>query len=87
MIEALIVFIVFINIYGFYCMYRDKQLAKKHEWRISERKLLLIAFFYGSVGIGAGMQLFRHKTKHWQFSLGVPVMFIAQAISIYIIIK
>ena len=35
---------------------------------LPEGKLLLgLGFFGGSVGALAGMQLFRHKTKHWYF--------------------
>ena len=31
------------------------------------KHLLGLGFFGGSVGALAGMQLFRHKTKHWYF--------------------
>ena len=45
----------------------DKRRARRKEWRISEKTLLLISFFGGALGGLAAMQLFRHKTKHWYF--------------------
>lgn len=31
------------------------------------------------------MMLFRHKTKHWKFKLGVPVIFLLQfALLVYV---
>ena len=60
-------------------MLADKARAKKKLWRIPERVLLLIALCGGSLGILMGMYAVRHKTKHPEFSIGVPVMMIAQA--------
>lgn len=45
----------------------DKAKAKRGAWRISEKVLLSVSFFGGSVGGLAGMLLFRHKTRHWYF--------------------
>ena len=45
----------------------DKRKAKKKRWRIPEKVLLGIGFLWGSVGALLGMNLFRHKTKHWYF--------------------
>lgn len=45
----------------------DKRKAKKKRWRIPEKVLLGIGFLGGSVGALIGMNLFRHKTKHWYF--------------------
>ena len=46
----------------------DKYKAQKGKWRISEKRLLLLSFFGGAIGGYASMLLFRHKTKHWQFT-------------------
>ena len=73
-------FIVFV-MYG-----ADKSKAKKRKRRISEKTLLLTAFFMGSVGAFFGMILFRHKTKHWKFKLLLPffvVLHIAAAAAVY----
>ena len=45
----------------------DKRRARKKRYRISESFLLCLGFFGGSVGALIGMNLFRHKTRHWYF--------------------
>jgi uncharacterized membrane protein YsdA (DUF1294 family) len=62
------------NIVGLIIMGEDKKRAKKHEYRISEQTLWLVALFGGAVGATAGMQLFRHKTKHLSFKIGFPFL-------------
>ena len=52
----------------------DKHKAKKNRWRIPEKTLFLTAILGGSVGSLVGMYTFRHKTKHIQFTLGMPVI-------------
>lgn len=67
----------------------DKKRAingKTHE-RISEKTLFTYALFLGSVGIFCGMYVFRHKTKHMQFVIGIPIIFILNIITIYYIIS
>lgn len=59
--------IVFI-IYGF-----DKLMAIKNKRRISEKKLLIIAFLMGGAGAFFGMRFFRHKTRHRNFKIFVPI--------------
>ncbi len=61
-------------------MFIDKQKAKRHKWRISENTLILISILGGSIGSIIGMQLFRHKTKHVKFKLGLPIILIMQII-------
>ena len=51
----------------------DKSKAKKKKRRISEKTLLMTAFFMGSIGALFGMALLRHKTKHWKFKILVPL--------------
>lgn len=58
----------------------DKWKAKSGMRRISEKTLLLIAFFGGSAGAIAGMILFRHKTRKPKFMVGVPVMLICHCL-------
>lgn len=69
-----------INLIGFLAMGIDKQKARKHRWRIKERTLFLIAFLLGSVGSWIGMYVFRHKTKHWYFVIGMPAILAVQVI-------
>lgn len=79
--KLLIIYLLIINAAGFLSMLWDKQRAKKNAWRIPERTLLAIACFGGSIGSIAGMQLFRHKTRHFQFSLGLPLILAVQMVA------
>ena len=51
----------------------DKRKAKRGQWRTPESVLLLTAFALGGIGALLGMQLFRHKTRHWKFKILVPL--------------
>ena len=62
----------------------DKYNAIHKKWRISEKTLLLTAFFMGGVGAFLGMQFFRHKTKHLKFTVGVPIMMLVNLGVIYL---
>ena len=68
-----ILLLVAVNLVSFTLYGLDKLKAKKGLWRIRESTLLLIAALGGSVGALLGMEVFRHKTKHWQFKVLVPV--------------
>ena len=74
-------YLLIINAAGFLLMLVDKWKAKKNRWRIRESTLLLIAALGGSVGSLAGMYLFRHKTLHLKFTVGIPLILAAQCIA------
>lgn len=61
------------NLFTFLQMGMDKRKAVKEKQRISEKTLLLSAFFMGAVGSGAGLLVFHHKTKKWKFRILVPL--------------
>ena len=67
-----------INVVTFLVYGLDKWKAKQGAWRIKESTLLLLAAVGGSVGALLGMQTFRHKTKHLQFTVGVPLILLVQ---------
>ena len=67
-------YLFFINVLAFFLMGIDKRKAELGRWRIPERTLFLSAFLGGGVGAIAGMQLFRHKTKHRSFTVGMPLI-------------
>ena len=77
---ALIIYLLLINLIGFILMFIDKRRAIKHKWRISEAALISICAIGGSIGGYLGMQIFRHKTKHAKFYIGVPTILIIQFI-------
>ena len=61
---------------------RDKVLAQRGAYRTPERTLLLLAACFGGIGAFAGMQLFRHKTKHTRFQIIVPLCMALQLIAL-----
>lgn len=75
---ALAAWLGFLNLDAFAAMGVDKRRAKRGAWRIRERTLFLLALFGGSIGAIAGMWLFRHKTRHWYFVVGMPAILILQ---------
>ena len=77
-IIIVVVYLLIMNVIAFALMGIDKGKAKKGAWRISEKGLFLPAILGGSIGAIAGMQVFRHKTKHWYFKYGMPAILILQ---------
>lgn len=73
-LKILLVYLVIINAVGLLLMLVDKHKAKKQLWRIPEATLMGVAAIGGSIGSLMGMQLFRHKTKHPKFYIGIPVI-------------
>lgn len=69
---------VVVNVAAFAVMAVDKSRARKGAWRISERMLFLLALFFGSIGVWAGMYVFRHKTRHLKFVVGIPAIVTVQ---------
>ena len=72
--KYLIPYLIVVNAAALVLMLIDKVKAKKKMWRIPERVLLGVSAIGGSLGGLLGMQIFRHKTKHPQFAIGIPVM-------------
>ena len=76
----LIGYLLIINAAAFLLMLVDKRKAIKSKWRIPEATLMWSAALGGSVGALAGMYLFRHKTKHLKFTIGIPVILALQIV-------
>ena len=51
-----------INLFTFFLIGYDKNLAQSNKRRVSEKALLTSAILGGSIGSGIGMHCFRHKT-------------------------
>ncbi|MCD8097228.1 MAG: DUF1294 domain-containing protein [Lachnospiraceae bacterium] len=73
-------YFIIINLVGFALMGMDKRKARKHLWRIPEKTLFLASIIGGSVGTLLGMYVFHHKTKHWYFVVGMPLILIIHII-------
>ena len=76
--KYLLIYLLLINAAGLVLMLADKIRARNGAWRISELTLMLTAALGGSVGVHMGMYLFRHKTRHPKFTLGVPAILTVQ---------
>ena len=76
--KAGIIYLILINLAAYAAFGWDKHKARRGGWRIPERTLLLLALAGGSVGAWIGMKVFRHKTRHPKFSVGLPVILAAQ---------
>lgn len=80
--KYLFVYLILINAYAFIIMLVDKRNAIKKKWRISEKHLLTICVYGGSLGGLLGMYLFRHKTQHPRFVIGIPVMLVLHIVGL-----
>ena len=72
--NALICYIVVINLVSFMMFGIDKYKARRGQWRISEATLLAVAAIGGSIGAWMGMKVWHHKTLHSKFRYGEPIM-------------
>ncbi|WP_010651113.1 DUF1294 domain-containing protein [Oceanobacillus massiliensis] len=79
--NSVIMYLIGVNIVGFLLMYIDKQKAIKKKYRIPERTFWALAILGSALGTYAGMNLFRHKTKHRSFVIGMPIFIIINVIS------
>jgi len=71
-------YLLLVNLIGFIMMGVDKRKAIKQAFRIPESTLFIVALIGGSIGSIIGMHTFRHKTRHWQFVYGMPIILILQ---------
>ncbi len=69
------------NLFSFLICLYDKAVSKKNDprRRVPEKRLWLLAFFFGAAGLYLGMLLARHKTRHRSFMAGVPLLALLQA--------
>lgn len=81
------VFLAVVNIAAFILYGIDKSRARNGKWRISEKTLLGMAVIGGSIGALFGMHVFHHKTKHWYFRYGLPVILMIQVLLAFFICR
>ena len=78
--KVFLIYLLTINAAAFLFMLMDKWKAKKNRWRIPEATLMALAALGGSIGSLLGMYLFRHKTRHPKFTLGIPAILVLQVV-------
>jgi uncharacterized membrane protein YsdA (DUF1294 family) len=74
----ILIYALAVNIVAFAAMGMDKGRAVRGAWRIPEKTLFFLAIIGGSVGAIFGMQVFRHKTRHPSFVIGMPTILVIQ---------
>ena len=78
MLYVIIAILFVMNLLAFALMGIDKAKAKSGAWRIPEKTLFLVTALFGGLGGTLGMNVFRHKTKHWYFKFGFPALLVIQ---------
>ncbi len=79
LLKVILAVMLIMSLAAFIMMGLDKSKARKGKWRIPEKTLFLPVILGGGLGGILGMYVFRHKTKHWYFKFGFPVIFILEA--------
>ena len=88
MIIYYVAFLALISVIAFISYGVDKRKSKKKQWRTPEKVLLGLGFFGGAIGAIAGMELFRHKTKHWYFwVVNILGLLWQAALGVFLLIK
>ncbi len=88
--KYLLIYLAIMNILALLVMGIDKSRARNQGWRIPEKTLFLLSAMGGSLGSLLGMYLFRHKTRHWYFVIGMPLILVAHiviAILVYYVMR
>lgn len=78
----LFIYLVAVNLVALLMFGVDKLKARHSFWRIPEKTLILSALLGGSIGALAGMYIFRHKTQHKLFTIGLPLILLLQLLFI-----
>lgn len=86
---VIIIYLAIISILSVIICIYDKVISKKNnvKLRIPEKTLLILSALGGSVAMYICMLIIRHKTKHFKFMVGIPVIFIIQALLVFMLFK
>ena len=79
-VPVVLVLLVITNLISFLMMWHDKRCAQKGKWRVPEATLFIACACFGGIGGVLGMNILRHKTKHWYFKLFFPLMMVVQIV-------
>ena len=80
MLKIICAWLLLWSLVAFIAMGADKRKARKRKWRVPEATLFLFALLGGGLGATLGMHVFHHKTKHWYFRWGLPLILLVQLV-------
>lgn len=83
-------YLLVISIVGFILPPIDKSRAKRGVWRIPEKTLFIVSLLGGAVAMYISMRIFRHKTLHKRFMIGIPliiVLHIALIVTAFVLLR
>lgn len=80
-------FLLLMCLIAFCLMGIDKRRSKRQVWRISEKTLFLVTLLGGGVGGTLGMWCFHHKTRHWYFRYGFPLIAGLQLVGLFFLAR
>lgn len=81
-LKNILLYLLMVNLIGFFMMWSDKRRAKWGKWRIPEQTLFIVTALGGGIGTIAGMYTFRHKTKKLKFTIGLPALVILEIVAL-----
>ncbi|MFD0675670.1 MULTISPECIES: DUF1294 domain-containing protein [unclassified Paenibacillus] len=81
--KLIYVYLILVNVVAFVSMGLDKSRARHKARRIPEKQLFMFAAIGGAAGAWLAMRLFRHKTKHKSFVIGIPLFLLLHVIIFY----
>ena len=81
MFSMFISYLILVNALGVLLMSVDKSRARKRMRRISQINLFTVAIIGGSFGELFAMVTLRHKTRHKEFTIGLPLILAAQILA------
>ncbi len=87
MTQILLAIFIIINLVAFFIVANDKRksISGGNTDRTPEGLLFFLATAGGATGVYAAMQLFRHKTRKWYFQIGIPLLILQNAATVYVI--
>lgn len=75
----LLLYILVMNLVTYVQFAQDKRRARQKEWRIPEKRLLLLSLLGGSIGAWRGMKDYYHKINQPKFKMLVPLFILLHA--------
>ena len=80
----LLAYVAVISLISVVICFYDKKISKRNnvKLRIPEATLLGLSAIGGSIAMFLCMLAIRHKTKHFKFMVGIPVIIVLQAVLI-----